>query len=172
MQKMIKKLISAIGRDKLIKAAVFMGIIGMILILFCDSSPKPPESVETAAFTEETEQYRRDTEQQLKEVLSAIKGVGKAEVMLTVSATEEYIYAEETDVSFDDGRTDEKVRYTVIDGKECDEALVRKVIVPQISGVVIVCEGGGNSKTCEAVYRSVSTALGIPVSKIYVAKMK
>jgi stage III sporulation protein AG len=49
---------------------------------------------------------------------------------------------------------------------------VKKIQTPEISGVVIVCEGGGKSKVCEKIYRAVSTALGIPTTKIYVAEMK
>ena len=173
MNKILSRLEAAFGRDKLIKAAVFLGIIGVILIVCCDSPPKTQPSVETAAITEETERFRCDTEQQLKNILSTIKGVGKAEVMLTVSTTEEYIYAEKTEERREgENKQSRQTDFEIIDSGDRDEALVKKIIVPQISGVVIVCEGGGNSKTCEAVYKSVSTALGIPVSKIYVAKMK
>ncbi len=45
------------------------------------------------------------------------------------------------------------------DGKK--EALVRKIIKPQICGVVIVCEGGGDIKVNERVLKAVSTVLGI-----------
>ena len=60
----------------------------------------------------------------------------------------------------------------IIDNGSKKEALVKKIQTPEISGVVIVCEGGGKSKVCEKIYRAVSTALGIPTTKIYVAEMK
>ena len=56
------------------------------------------------------------------------------------------------------------------DGKK--EALVRKIIKPQICGVVIVCEGGGDIKVNERVLKAVSTVLGISSSKICVEGRK
>ena len=50
--------------------------------------------------------------------------------------------------------------------------IVTHVRSPEITGALIVCEGGGNSQVCERIYKAVSVSLGIPSSRICVAKMK
>lgn len=60
----------------------------------------------------------------------------------------------------------------IIDNGSQKEALLKKINVPEVSGIVIVCEGGDDPKICEKVYKAVSTALKIPSSRIYVAEMK
>ena len=98
----------------------------------------------------------------------SIEGVGKAKVLVNVSSTEEYVYAEE----FKQGLSSTENEIVIIDSGSSKEALIKKVKIPEISGIVIVCEGGDDPKVCEKVYKAVSTALKIPSSRIYVAEMK
>ena len=67
-------------------------------------------------------------------------------------------------------RYENEIVITDNDGKK--EALVRKIIKPQICGVVSVCEGGGDIKVNERVLKAVSTVLGISSSKICVEGRK
>jgi stage III sporulation protein AG len=96
------------------------------------------------------EDYAKSVEDRLATMLTNIKGVGKTEVMVTVGASEEKIFAG--------------------DGKTVRDAPVAKTYSPQITGVVIVCDGGGDSRTAERIYKAVSAALGIGASRIYVAQ--
>ena len=112
----------------------------------------------------------------LKDVLSQVRGVGECKVMVTVEGTTEYVYAENLTKSTDNNgdRTSDRYENEIVitdnDGKK--EALVRKIIKPQICGVVIVCEGGGDIKVNERVLKAVSTVLGISSSKICVEGRK
>ncbi len=90
------------------------------------------------------------------------------QVMLTVSSTEEYVYAE----TVKRGTSQAENSYVIIDKGSQKEALVKKVNNPSIKGVVIVCEGGDDPRVCEKIYKAVSTALDISTSRIYVAEMK
>ena len=69
----------------------------------------------------------------------------------------------ETNISNNGDRTSDRYENEIVitdnDGKK--EALVRKIIKPQICGVVIVCEGGGDIKVNERLLKAVSTVLGI-----------
>ena len=100
--------------------------------------------------------------------LETIEGVGKANVMLTLTSTEEYVYAETIKQGSDKSEND----YVIIDKGSQKEALLKKINNPVISGVVIVCEGGDDPRICERIYKAVSTALDISTGKIYVAEMK
>ncbi len=171
MNEYIQRFKELAKRPVFLKAATAVGIIVIVLILISDlSDNKKDDSNHT---NEEinfvtADAYASDMESQLKTVLMSIKGVGKADVMLTITSTEEYIYAE----TVKKGTSQSETGYVIIDNGSQKEALVKKIKNPSIGGVVIVCEGGDDPRICEKIYRAVSTALNISTSKIYVTKMK
>lgn len=163
------------------KIVVAVGLSGILLIFVSEMFPAkntaesksvPTESVAT----DDTDSYKKQIEKELKDVLSQVRGVGECEVMVTVEGTTEYVYAENLTKSTDNNgdRTSDRYENEIVitdnDGKK--EALVRKIIKPQICGVVIVCEGGGDIKVNERVLKAVSTVLGISSSKICVEGRK
>lgn len=155
-----------------LKAAVAAGLLMIILILVSDfkgeeKKERSDADVNVLSFTS-AELYADETEKRLCETLTEIEGVGKTKVMLTITSTEEYVYAE----SVKSGASQTENSYVIIDKGSKKEALVKRVNNPAISGVVIVCEGGDDPKVCERIYKAVSTALNIPTNKIYVAEMK
>lgn len=173
MKEIIDKIKDFLKKENVLKAAIFIGIIGMILILVSNINSGDEKDEEISLAEENidftlSETYSKKMESELKEILVSIDGVGKANVLLTITSTEEYVYAETIKNNSSGSEND----YVIIDGGSKKEALIKKINTPQISGVVIVCEGGGNAKTCEKIYKSVSTALGIPTTKIYVTEMK
>lgn len=93
MESLINFLKNKIGKENAFKAIIILGFAGIALIMLSEFLPQ-----KTKIETEKdmiTENFQKETSQKLEEVLSAIDGVGKIKVMLTVSCTEEYVYAEE-----------------------------------------------------------------------------
>lgn len=176
MNEKISTLKNKIFSEKKIKIIVFIGIIGMLLIMVSSFIPQKEKVEENPVQFDYYENYKSETEKSLEELLKSIYGVGEVKVMLTLQSTEHYIYAEEnksvesSDVSSSNEQNENKLVKIENGGQE--SALVKHINLPEISGVVVVCEGGDNARTCECIYRSVSTALGIPTSKIYVTKIK
>lgn len=152
------------------KVMIAIGLIFMVIIVFADfSGENDKENVsDVDADFRTADEYVECAERRLSEVLMSIEGVGKAKVLVNIASTEEYIYAEE----FKQGSSSTENEIVVIDRGSAKEALIKKVKIPEISGIVIVCEGGDDPKVCEKVYKAVSTALKIPSSRIYVAEMK
>ncbi len=173
MTQILEKLRKKFGKEKLIRYAVIIGVAGMVLILLSDCIPQKKDNSSVKSEYVDTSEYAESVEKQLAEILRKIDGVGRVEVMVTISGTEEYVYAEELDESKSDGSavSQHRSKYVIIENNGEKEALVNKVNNPQISGVVIVCDGGGNAKVCETVYKTVSTVLGIPMKNIYVTKL-
>ena len=145
------------------KILISVGLVIMVMIVFADfSGSKDIKSVsDTDADFQTADTYIECTESRLSEVLMSIEGVGKAKVLVNVSSTE-----------FKQGSSSTENEIVIIDSGSSKEALIKKVKIPEISGIVIVCEGGDDPKVCEKVYKAVSTALKIPSSRIYVAEMK
>lgn len=172
MTDIINKIKELAKKPFFLKAAVAAGLLMIILILVSDfkgeeEKERSDADVNVLSFTS-AELYADETEKRLCETLTEIEGVGKAKVMLTITSTEEYVYAE----SIKSGASQTENSYVIIDKGSQKEALVKKINNPAISGVLIVCEGGDDPKVCERIYNAVSTALNIPTNKIYVAEMK
>ena len=173
MNELIEKLRDISQKPIFLKAAMAAGVLAIALILISDLSDgngkKSAETEEDIPVTfGYSELYADSIDSKLCEILTSIEGVGKAQVMLTVSSTEEYVYAE----TVKRGTSQAENSYVIIDKGSQKEALVKRVNNPSIKGVVIVCEGGDDPRVCEKVYKAVSTALDISTSKIYVAEMK
>jgi stage III sporulation protein AG len=89
-----------------------------------------------------------------------------------VEGTTEYVYAENLTKYIDENETSSSEKYeneiVMVEKEGEKQALVKKIIKPQINGVAVVCEGGGDIKINERIIKTVATALGISSSKIIV----
>ncbi len=166
------KLLSAKGS----KLIVILGFIGMTLILISEFVPEKSDKKIKEKEMYKTSDYSSYTERQIEMMLSKIDGVGKVNVTLMVSGTEEYIYAQQNKSNIsqngESNSSQNENSYIFVQKNGDKEALVQKVINPAISGVVVVCEGGGNSVVRESVYKAVSVSLNIASNKIYVTKLE
>lgn len=160
------------------KIIFILGIAGILLIFLSEIIPSGDKdtskksSSNNTSTCDETDAYKESTEKQLKELLENVNGVGECDVMVTVEGTTEYVYAQnQSEFSDSDGGkvSDKKENNIVVVEKDGEkQALVKKIIKPQISGVVIVCKGGGDLSVKERVLNAASTALNLPANKICV----
>ena len=158
------------GSRKAMTAAAAVGIAGMLMILFFggNENEESKETIVTEPASNVWTDYSSDTERRLEELLSAIDGVGDVKVMISFSSTEEYIYAQAEKIN---GEKSENEYVTVRNGNS-EEALLRQVNTPDITGVAVVCGGGKSDRVREEIYRTVTAVLGIPAGRIYVAAME
>lgn len=170
-KKFLEKIFS---KEKGIKILVILGFTGMILILlpeffFVNKNEKKEEKQEAADYAE----YITEA---AEKILGKIEGVGRVSVMLTTDGTEEYIYEKESrenNSSSESGKSVQSEYECILVQKDGEkEALVKKVIHPEIKGVVVVCEGGNNSIIQEKICSALSVALDIPTNRIYVAGLQ
>lgn len=172
-----RKLGSLFTGQKRTRLIVILGIVGILLIMLSEIMPgggndNTESTISNDIVSEDTHEYKKQIESELSSILGEIKGVGELEVMVTIEGTTEYVYAEEldTDTDKDGEKTSEKYKNKIVmseqNGKK--EALVKKIIKPQISGVIIVCRGGGDLNIKERVIKAAATALNLPSNKICV----
>ena len=162
---------------KMMTAVVVLGIAGLLLIMISSLIPekKKNDSVaaESASVTDmsDAESYCSETEKRLEKFLSNINGVGNVKVYLTVGSSERYVYAAEGRHSKTENKTEEEHKYVIIGTNGSKSALIETVNSPKIVGAVVACSGCSSPVVQEEIYRTVSTALGIPTSQIYVTKL-
>lgn len=167
----LAKLKNICSKPMFLKCAVAVGFIMIIVIMFSDISGEEKTRADGSnniISFDSSDIYIETVEKQLVNILEEVEGVGKTEVMLTITSTEEYVFAE----TYKNGSSQSENDYVIIDKGSQKEALVKRINNPEISGVVIICEGGDDPRICEKIYKAVSTALNISTSRIYVAEMK
>lgn len=175
LKKKIKQLAASENKTRFI---MVIGIAGIVLIALSGigsgskSSKQKEDSAVQKVDMSETEQFKEKIKCELEDILKKIDGVGECSVMLSVEGTSEYVYAENIDRTQDtdsNGSSDKFSNETVIiDGDGGRQALVKKVIRPNINGVVVVCGGGGDITVKERVIKAVSAALGLSYGRICV----
>lgn len=153
-----------------------IGLIGIFLIFisgYIGKSDNKKTSPVTFQTTDE-DAYKEQVCNELQSILSRIKGVGNVDVMVSVKGTTEYVYAEQINSSnqTEEGSSASKYQseIVIINSEGDRQALIKKVIKPEISGVLIVCDGGDDILLAEKVINAVSAALNISKGKICVAK--
>ncbi len=170
------------GRRLIIAA----GVIGIALILLSNFLPSlSGKKEETRSGGISSEQYARNLEAQLSDVIASISGVGKSKVMVTLASGVEYVYANEQSKNSDksediQGETRSRVQQSddvqqkciIVDSPDGGrQALVQTEILPRVQGVVVVCEGGDSPAVQQSVTDAVTTALDISSSRVCVTKL-
>ncbi len=167
---MLRKLLRKYKKQDLQRyAVVLLGLIGMACILFssfADSAPDTPVA-ETRQTEETPEEYRCRMQEELAQILASMSGVGRVQVLVTVSGSEEYHYATQGSSLVTDEQVKHSNTYVTVGGSK-EQALVESVAHPAITGVVVACDGASRSTVQESVYRAVSVACGISTAQIYV----
>lgn len=188
-----KSLLKDIGMNRLL----IMLAAGILLVIISfwdagDGNEKQAESTEALLEKGDGELvitgsvYEDKLEERLKSVLSMAEGVGKVEVMITIKASGEKIalveqpYTSHTSVEKDSQggvRDTEEISKseTVIYIKNSDGSeipYIAKETAPEIEGVVVIAEGGGNILTVSNIIDAVMALFDVPNHKIKVLEMK
>lgn len=132
------------------------------------------------------DQYASQMETKLTSIITGIRGVGSAKVMVTMERDMQYVYATEEKTS--NQSTEDKSngstarnqtngssekKYTIIkDADGSQKALFVTEVQPIVKGVVVVCDGGDNPAVQGDVINAVTTALDISSARVCVIKAK
>ena len=179
LKRITDRFIKKTGLSGKVLIIVIIGILGLLMIVLSEFIPNGktkkvndvPNSIDDASYSES---FKQRTENELKEIISKIDGVGEVSLMLTLDGTTEYVYAEDVDTETDEDNDSKSNKYKneviIVDSDGEEKALVKKIVEPKVKGVVIVCTGGGNSGIKERVTKAVSSALNISTNNICVEK--
>ncbi len=181
----IKKILSNVSADKKRTFIVVLGIAGIVLIFLSNfihtESGSTEESVPQESEPLTVESYRKQLEEELTRIVSAIDGAGKVEILITMDSTIEDVYILEKNVNeksvnnSDENAVEseteykEENEYVIIRSKDgSEQTVLQKQVMPKIRGVLVVCDGGGNSVTREKITQAVASVLNISSGKVYV----
>ncbi len=158
------------------------GLVGILLIglssIMGGSSSDTPQT--TLSGEEDTIAYAKALEQRLEGMVGSIYGVGECRVMVTMEQGTEYIYATQEKNTVDASQTSENSRYSTGSRSSDEETYIMvstdggqqpvllTALAPKVKGVVVVCEGGGDSGVCQTVRTALATLLNISSNRICV----
>lgn len=130
------------------------------------------------------ENYRKNMEQTLMEVLKEIDGVGEVSVMITLKSTGERVVEKDQNNTSDtvqetdsvggnrmtQSRSSEKSSVYTQSGQGNQDPYVKKELVPETEGVLIVADGGDDPVVVENLTDAVRALFGIEAHKIKIVK--
>lgn len=179
---LLKRLVLFI-KEKKRSIIIIIGFVGIALIfisgMFAEKEEIEPQHEETIPVT--ADDYRKQLEQELSDIISRIDGAGEVCILITMETTTEDVYAVEkkteeknsnsssSDGGNSDGEYREENKYVTVKRKDgSEDAVLEKQIMPKIRGVLVVCDGGGNSVIKEKITQAVSGVLNISGGKVFV----
>lgn len=151
-------------RYKYVLLVVLAGVFLMMVPTASTKAETQPAEVQSAG---------PDTDAQLEQILSQIAGVGKVQVLLTISRGEQTLYIYDEDYNEGaDSRTGRKEAVVVTGQDRAQSGLISQVIGPEYLGAVVVCQGGDKAEVRLQVVEAVCDATGLTADKVTVLKMK
>ncbi len=171
-------------KEKVLKLTVMIGALGIVLIALSSwmggGSSEPAQDQTAGQEMELILEYRRQLGDELGNMVASIEGAGRTRLMLTLEGSGKNLYAFNNDsqnreaqqTGGEDRQDSEKSSLVVLRNRDgSEQALTVGRLMPSVSGVLIVCDGGGDPKVAERIRTAVSAALHITKSRICVQKM-
>ena len=144
--------------------AVAVGVLAMLLILLSEIFSQTEQNA-PAGQEENTLAYQTQLEQRLEKLISQMNGAGKTTVMVTLETGEEAIYALDTQ----SGDLQSQNTHVLLDD---GSALTETVCQPQIRGVAVLCDGGGDDRVAARITELHTSLLDLPSNRICVEQRK
>ena len=142
---------------------------------------KSEEKVEDAFGVQRA--YERQMEERVKELLKGVEGVGEVDVMIVLKSSEEKVIrvdqsrsrssTEESDSAGGSRKVmNEEVSRDSVFSEHGEEKIpvVEKELSPEIEGIVVSAQGGGNAAIRTEISEAMEALFHIPVHKIKVLK--
>ena len=166
----LKQIFIRLKNDKKSLFIIFIGIVGMLLIMFSgDDGSNAVQNDKPFSNIILSESQLAD---KVEGFIENIAGAGKTKVILTFEAYEETVYAQDKDEKYsDDSETDINSEYVIIDNGDNEDGLKIKVISPKIRGVAVICQGGNEPTVKAQIISALSALFDISTNKISVAEM-
>ncbi|MGE5396094.1 MAG: hypothetical protein ACM3MK_01010 [Chitinophagales bacterium] len=160
---------------------IFLALIGILLILWPGFNRAPKTQVSTTAATNSDTIDASDYENELAGMLQEINGAGQVKVKVSLVsegtrsyATNDHQETRKTTEKEQNGVTrqisEENVEHELVMANNAPVLVENKS--PEITGVLVIAEGAGDSSVAEALTQAVTGLLGIPASRVTVLPME
>lgn len=184
LKQKVKDIFKKLSADKKTMFIVLAGIIGVLILVASEFIPEgekakeDEEEIQVSEYNIENHyEYAEMLEKKLTDLISSIEGAGATKVMLTLESSSEAVYAQNDKTDMESNyENSEKISkendYVLIKTDSSkEEALLLKIIQPEVKGVAVVCEGGDSIYVQQKIIETISAVFDINASKIKVTKL-
>lgn len=167
----LKNLFERLKRDKKTMIILFVGLIGMLLVLISDIGVNNNDNY-VSSEDKHIIYSEYELSGQIEKLIETIDGAGKCKAMISYNSYEETVYARNENQTSDiNGESRYNDEYIILDSGSNETGLAIKIILPEIKGVAIVCQGGDDPIVKEQIILSLSALFNISSNRISVAAM-
>lgn len=133
-----------------------------------DTSPSVTVTDEQA----QLQAYRQQLASEIAALCAEVQGVGRVQVMVTLSGGYEYVYAQDVESKTSGDSYTWEESYVIIGSGSAQSPLLLLKKQPEVAGVGIVCQGGADPAVQNELVALVSAAFGIGTNKIHVSALQ
>ncbi|MBQ4086919.1 MAG: hypothetical protein IJC78_01585 [Clostridia bacterium] len=152
------------GQNRHIGLLALICMVGIGLLLVPSKKPETKEEV-----APDVAVYRRETEKRLSDMLSSVRGVGKAEVMILFRDEGRTHFAADGEESRT--KDTEKITESYVlknSGSGTQTPLVEQKYLPEAEGALVIAQGAEDAAVRAEVIEAVRAVLGVPAHRIEV----
>ena len=145
-----------------------LALVGVFLILFGayekeNENEKNQSGVENSM---DANQYAKSVEKNISELCEKISGVSDVHVVVTLEGGYNTVYAQNSQSN----SSGYKNEFVLTGSGSSERAILVGYSAPQVSGVGIVCRGGGDPHIRSEIISLISATFGVTSNKIYVTE--
>lgn len=154
-----------------LKVLLFALIVGVALFLVGSFALSGKEDAEDAD-SEVREligffDYKEMLEREIEDICSSVSGVSEVSAVTFFSDVGGSVYAQNTQSG---ASSSEKSEYVIIGSGSNAHALYLGESLPRLSGIGVVCDTGGDESKRNEILCLLSSAYGLPMTRIYVSE--
>ena len=145
-----------------------LAAIGIFLLLFGahgigDKAQEDQTKIEDSMNADE---YAKSVEKNISELCEKISGVSDVHTVVTLEGGYNTVYAQNSQ----SGASGYKNEFVLTGNGSSERAILVGYSTPQVSGVGIVCRGGGDPHIRSEIISLISATFGVSSNKIYVTE--
>jgi hypothetical protein len=169
----IRRTVSHMKKTGVLKILIFALLAGMLLLaigsFFSEreegdlSEVDEQERGKLAGFFE----YKDYLEKEIEGLCSSVSGVGGAKAVVFFGEAGEILYAQNVQYS---SQSSEKSEYVIIGSGSGAHALYIGESLPTLSGIGVICDTGDSEGKRNELLRLLSSAYGLPMTRIHVSE--
>ncbi|MBE6751574.1 MAG: hypothetical protein E7556_03495 [Ruminococcaceae bacterium] len=173
----IKEVFKNLSNNKKNIVLIICAVLALVLLVVSGFSEETGNSEEVnVKLNVSSEEYIKEQEEKLKELIEKIDGAGETEVMITLESCYENVYLKDSNLKTEstEGVFKEEQEENFVmakTGSNTQDGVIIKVYEPVVKGVAVVATGGDNEKVKMAIIETVSAVFNINSTNISVEKM-
>ncbi|MBE6620619.1 MAG: hypothetical protein E7625_04575 [Ruminococcaceae bacterium] len=161
------------ARKKRVWILLLGGMLGVALILLGNVEWNGSKGTDEESALVETDPmlaHTQRTEEKIADLCSQVRGVGRVQVIVTFEGDFTYVYATNREETQKEGVIEAQTTYITVGSGASEQPVLLTRTYPSVSGIGIVCEGGGDANVRSQLLSLLSATFGIGSNKIYIAE--